>query len=76
MSDLSEKLARPEATTHGAARATLVQLRKRWGTLQVVEGPEYEPAKLLHVGMGAKLSVWRKVSGRGESAVFELEREE
>lgn len=73
---VDEKLSPGESAAHGPARATLAQLKARWGHVQVVEGPETNPDKVLHVGMGQRLSVWRKESGRGERAMFVLEREE
>lgn len=68
MSELSSKLEWP-ASTHGTkARATLAQLRNRWGELL-----EEREGLVRLTSMGGP-EWWRRVSGRGESALYEREK--
>lgn len=60
--------------TPGRARQTLWQLRQAWGRLELVEGTEEAPVRLIRRRMG-DAQHWARVSGRGTNAVFELERE-
>jgi hypothetical protein len=74
VSTLDEKLTPPPTPTHGNARQKWGSLQAASGHLEVVEGTEQEPRKVLRASMD-RLQVWRWVSGRGREAWFELERE-
>lgn len=64
--DLFEKL-QACVKVHGVtrARATLAQLRKRWGFKDLV-GDRVEILAMDEVS-----EIWKRVSGRGEESIFE-----
>lgn len=68
MSRLDEKLEPTVATTGTTARATLKQLQQRWGILVLTR--DAEEARILNTMKDTE--VWRRVSGRGQQALYEL----
>jgi hypothetical protein len=53
----------------------LAQLERSLGRLEILEGSEFSPTVLMRTSM-SRVSIWRRVSGKGSAAVFEQEREE
>jgi hypothetical protein len=71
MSDLETKLSAPSKSRSGKAQATLGQLTARWAYRERYEGNT--SSSIMLVNMGGQTEVWKKVSGSGLSAVYELE---
>jgi hypothetical protein len=68
VSDLLEKLQKPTRGAPGTAKATLKQLLARWGEVHHLQRDELVEV----VGMGGP-ERWRRVTGRGLEAIYELE---
>jgi hypothetical protein len=70
MSTLDDKLNAPRGTL-GRGRATLNQLRLRWGKLRLTEGTPIDPIVFELTNIDGRTEVWKHVSGRGGKAIFE-----
>jgi hypothetical protein len=68
MSETTEKLEAPRGTP-GRARATLAQIR----AMRSQRLDESDPERIVRMGMVWNRQVWRKVSGSGLAAIFEME---
>ena len=68
MSETSEKLEAPREKP-GRARATLAQIR----AMRSQKLDESDPERIVRMGMVWNRQVWRKISGNGPGAIFEME---
>lgn len=68
MSDLAEKLARPETASGTRARAKATQLAAMWGA---DFSPANPPPSVRVVVMG-EVHTWRYVTGKGPESIYEL----
>ncbi len=68
MSDMASKLE-PQYDGPGKARQTLKSLKVRWG---VTEPDDWKKCEIIMVKAMGYTEVWRRVSGAGNEATYEL----
>lgn len=71
--EIEEKLGTPSPETPGRARQTLLQLRCSWGRLETF-GDDETPDVIHRHSMGDR-QVWKRISGKGNLAQYELQRD-
>lgn len=72
MSAWEEKMAPQDHAYSSRARCSLKQLRVRWGELEELRGQDLLRLK----GMDPRPEVWRRLTGRGDSATYEMVTDE
>lgn len=68
MSDLEAKLTRHPTTKSTAARASFAHLMHRWGAVEISP----DEVRIISMDPG-RFETWKRVSGRGKDAWYELQ---